>query len=71
MGYEMNKGGFSWNRFLGVSAAKARISRKIGIPLTKSGREQKIGRMITRGGCVVVLIIPLLIITAGIILISI
>ena len=67
----MNKGGFSWNRFLGVSAAKARISRKIGIPLTKSGREQKIGRMITRGGCVVVLIIPLLIITAGIILISI
>jgi hypothetical protein len=54
----MNKGGFSWNRFLGISAAKARISRKIGIPLTKSGRDQKIGRMITRGGCLVVLIIP-------------
>jgi hypothetical protein len=51
----MNRGGFSWKRFIGISAAKARISRKIGIPLTKSGRDQKIGRMITRGGCVVVL----------------
>ena len=59
----MNKGGFSWNRFLGISAAKARISRKIGIPLTKSGREQKIGRMVTRGGCLVVLAIPLIIFT--------
>ena len=55
----MNKGGFSWKRFVGISAAKARISRKIGIPLTKSGRDQKIGRMITRGGCVVVLFFPL------------
>jgi hypothetical protein len=57
----MNRGGFSWNRFLGISAAKARISRKIGIPLTKSGRDQKIGRMITGGGCLVVLIIPIII----------
>ncbi|MDR3668817.1 MAG: hypothetical protein P4L35_18435 [Ignavibacteriaceae bacterium] len=55
----MNRGGFSWNRFLGISAAKARISRKIGIPLTKSGRDQKIGRMITRGGCMIVLLFPL------------
>ncbi len=47
----MNRGGFSWNRFLGISAAKARISKKIGIPLTRSGRNQKIGRMITNGGC--------------------
>jgi hypothetical protein len=54
----MNNGGFSWKRFVGISAAKARISRKIGIPLTKSGRDQKIGRMITRGGCVLVILIP-------------
>jgi hypothetical protein len=60
----MNRGGFSWNRFLGISAAKARISRKIGIPLTKSGRDQKIGRMITRGGCVIIFLIPALIFTA-------
>lgn len=39
----MNKGGFSWARFLGISAAKSRVSRKIGIPLTKSGRQRKAG----------------------------
>jgi len=49
----MNRGGFSWKRLLGISAAKARISRRIGIPLTRSGRERKIGRMITGGNCLV------------------
>ena len=39
----MNRGGFSWKRALGISAAKARLSRKIGIPLTRSGRQRKIG----------------------------
>ena len=42
----MNKGGFSWRRLLGVSAAKSRISRTIGIPLTRSGRQRKLGRML-------------------------
>lgn len=51
----MNRGGFSWNRFLGISAAKSRISRSIGIPLTRSGRQRKIGRMVTGGGCLVVI----------------
>ena len=51
----MNLGGFSWKRFVGISAAKSRISRTIGIPLTKSGRERKIGRMITGGGCLVIM----------------
>jgi hypothetical protein len=27
----MNLGGFSWKRLLGISQAKARLSRKIGI----------------------------------------
>jgi hypothetical protein len=58
----MNRGGFSWKRFVGISAAKARLSRKIGIPLTHSGRNQKIGRMVTRGGCLVMLLIPVIII---------
>ena len=53
----MNRGGYSWKRFVGISTAKARISHKIGIPHTKSGRDQKIGRMITRGGCLVVLLV--------------
>jgi len=51
----MNRGGFSWKRFVGVSAAKSRISRSIGIPLTKSGRQRKIGRMVTGGGCLVMI----------------
>ena len=44
----MNKGGFSWKRFLGISAAKARISRKIGIPLTRSGRQRKLGAIVEK-----------------------
>ena len=47
----MNKGGFSWKRALGVTRAKQRVSRTIGIPLTRSGRQRKVGRMLT-GGCV-------------------
>jgi hypothetical protein len=39
----MNIGGFSWRRFLGITAFKTRISRKMGIPLTKAGRERKVG----------------------------
>jgi hypothetical protein len=39
----MNRGGFSWKRALGISAAKARLSRKIGVPLTRTGRQRKIG----------------------------
>lgn len=46
---------FSWKRALGISAAKAKISRSIGIPLTRSGRQRKVGRAM--GCCVVVFII--------------
>ena len=52
----MNKGGFSWKRLTGVSRAKSRISRATGIPLTKSGRQRKVGKMVTGGGCVVMII---------------
>lgn len=52
----MNKGGFSWKRFVGISGAKARMSRKIGIPLSRSGRHQKIGRSITGGGCLLMIL---------------
>lgn len=44
----MNKGGFSWKRFVGISAAKSRISRKIGIPLTHSGRQRKLGAIVEK-----------------------
>jgi len=42
----MGLGGFSWRRAIGLSAAKARLSRRIGIPLTKSGRQRKIGKRV-------------------------
>ena len=41
-----NFGGFSWKRLLGVTRAKQKISRTVGIPLTKSGRQRKLGAMI-------------------------
>lgn len=43
---------FSWKRAFGISGAKASISRKIGIPLTRQGRQRKFGKM---AGCCVVL----------------
>ncbi|HZW77336.1 MAG TPA: hypothetical protein VFF21_03400 [Flavobacteriaceae bacterium] len=54
----MNRGGFSWKRFVGISNVKRQISRKTGIPLTKSGRQQKIGRMVSKGclGMIVTLV---------------
>ncbi len=49
--HAMNKGGFSWKRALGVTRQKQRISRAMGVPLTRSGRQRKIGRAVTGGGC--------------------
>ena len=37
---------FSWKRAIGLSGLKSKISRKIGIPLTESGRERKVGHLI-------------------------
>jgi hypothetical protein len=37
---------FSWKRATGVSAFKGKVSRSIGIPLTRSGRERKAGRLL-------------------------
>jgi hypothetical protein len=51
MGKGSRKFGFSWSwkRASGLSAAKGRISKKIGIPLTQSGRRQKTGRLLWSG----------------------
>lgn len=45
----MNRGGFSWKKLIGISKVKSNISRSIGIPLTKNGRNQKIGSLISKG----------------------
>jgi hypothetical protein len=34
---------FSARRALGISQAQSRLSRQIGIPLSRSGRQRKIG----------------------------
>jgi len=53
--------GFSWKRALGISATKARLSRKIGVPLTKSGRQRAMGRLM---GCALPVVVILVIILA-------
>lgn len=40
----MNKGGFSWKTFFGITALKRKFSRKTGIPLSMSGFYGKVGR---------------------------
>ncbi len=64
----LNLGGFSWKRLTGISAMKSRISRSIGIPLTRSGRQRKLGRAM---GCLILslilfalLLIPIILIAA-------
>lgn len=37
---------FSLKRAVGISAAKQKISRKTGVPLTKGGLERKVGRIV-------------------------
>lgn len=44
---------------MGISSAKARLSRKIGIPLTKSGRQRKMGALM---GCLTPVIFALIVI---------
>lgn len=46
---------FSWRRALGVSQAQARLSRKLGVPLSRSGRQRKVGRSL---GCCWLLLMP-------------
>lgn len=38
---------FSWRRAIGASAAKARLGRAIGVPLTRSGLDRRVGRAVT------------------------
>lgn len=48
-----NLGGLSLNRALGVTRAKGRVSRATGIPLTRSGRQRKLGGLLVNQGCLV------------------
>lgn len=35
---------FSWKRALGITKAKRKIAKATGIPTTRSGRRNKVGR---------------------------
>ena len=50
-----NRGGFSWKRAVGVTRVKQRVSRATGIPMTRSGRQRKVGKMMT-GGCLTLIL---------------
>jgi len=58
---------FSTKRALGITNAKRKIAKATGIPTTRSGRQRKIGGMLTGNGC----IIPTLLIITIIIIIGI
>lgn len=46
---------FSWSRALGLASAKWNLSRQIGVPLTRGGRQRKIGRY---AGCCWIVLCP-------------
>jgi hypothetical protein len=50
---------FSLNRALGVTNAKRKFAKATGIPTTRSGRQRKIGKMVTGGGCLLPILIVL------------
>ena len=41
---------FSWKRASGLSNAKSKLSRQLGVPLSKAGRQRKVGKAM---GCCV------------------
>ena len=55
---------FSWKHALGISTAKQRLSRSIGLPLTKSGLERKIGRAAMKGCATYLLLVVALLVGA-------
>ena len=62
-----NRGGFSWKRLVGITGMKQKISRRTGIPMTKSGRQRKIGKMMTGGGGLINVIIVICLILLSIV----
>lgn len=54
---------FSWKRATGLSAAKGKLSRQIGVPLTRSGRRKKAGKAM---GCVVPVFIAVVLLSTAV-----
>ena len=45
---KLNNGGFSWKTFLGITAQKRKVGKVLGFPLTKSGRNARLGSFIIK-----------------------
>lgn len=43
----MNRGGFSWKTFFGITAQKRKVSKLFG-PATRTGRDAKLGSWIRK-----------------------
>lgn len=39
---------FSWKRALGITQAKQKFAKQIGVPTTKTGLERKVGKIILK-----------------------
>lgn len=63
------RGGYSWKRAVGITNAKRKIARATGVPLTRSGRQRKIGKAVT-GGCSGCLVKALLFVSFMLLLLS-
>ncbi len=54
---------FSWKRAVGISGAKGKVSRTTGIPLTRQGRQRKIGSAL---GCCISISVFIIVVLGGI-----
>ena len=55
---------FSAKRATGITNAKRKVAKSTGIPTTKSGRQRKVGKAATGGGCLIPVIVILSMIIA-------
>ncbi len=51
---------FSWKRATGLTRLQRKVSRYTGVPLSRSGRQRKYGRMASGGCCLVYALVPVL-----------
>ena len=66
-GFKIPGVSFSAKRALGISQAQAKLSRKLGVPLSKSGRQRKLG---AATGCAVMLVPLFIVLFAGFLIVN-
>ena len=56
---------FSWKRAVGLTAAKSKLARELGVPLTRAGRQRKLGRAMGCCAPAVGILVGLLVMVSG------